>query len=382
MKKADEMVIIIDDDTSMRQAIQTLIETVGLNSQTYGSGEEFLQGPPPDVPSCLVLDVRLPGLSGLNLQHELSGRGMNVPIIFITAYGDIPMSVRAMKAGAVEFLTKPFRDQDLLDAIEQALQRDPNSAEAMQALAASSVMQKQPPAKMIARLKAQIAKSPNNSAFYGLLGTLEAQTHDFASAEQHLKKALELDKNNAGAFGVLAQVQFASGASEQAVATYKNWIQQNPKDVRPYVLLGTLQDMKNEWQEAQQMYQKALEVSPDFPLAANNLAYSMLEHGGNTDVALSLAQTARRGMPDSPNAADTLAYAYIKKGVYGSAIDLLKEAVTKSPQSATYQYHLGLAYKGNNDSNQAREHLQKALQIDPKFPAADEARKALNELKG
>ena len=124
MKNVDEVVIIIDDDPSMRQAITTLIETVGLNSQTYSSGQEFLQSPRLDVPSCLVLDVRLPGLSGLNLQRELSERGMNIPIIFISAYGDIPMSVQAMKAGAVEFLTKPFRDQDLLDAIAQALARD------------------------------------------------------------------------------------------------------------------------------------------------------------------------------------------------------------------------------------------------------------------
>ncbi|HEX2278973.1 MAG TPA: response regulator transcription factor [Candidatus Tectomicrobia bacterium] len=124
MRNADEVVIVIDDDLSMRQAITTLIDTVGLNSQTYGSGQEFLQHLSLDVPSCLVLDVRLPGLSGLNLQRELSERGMSIPIIFITGHGDIPMSVQAMKAGAVEFLTKPFRDQDLLDAIEQALERD------------------------------------------------------------------------------------------------------------------------------------------------------------------------------------------------------------------------------------------------------------------
>lgn len=124
MKKADHVVIIIDDDPSMQQAIKTLIETVGLNSQTYGSGEDFLQSLPLEVPSCLVLDVRLPGLSGLKLQRDISERGMNLPVIFITGHGDIPMSVQAMKAGAVEFLTKPFRDQDLLDAIEQALKRD------------------------------------------------------------------------------------------------------------------------------------------------------------------------------------------------------------------------------------------------------------------
>ena len=124
MKNAAEVVIVIDDDLSMRQAIETLLETIGLNSQAYGSAQEFLQSPPLDVPSCLVLDVRLPGLSGLNLQRDLSERGVNVPIIFMTGHGDIPMSVQAMKAGAVEFFTKPFRDQDLLDAIEQALARD------------------------------------------------------------------------------------------------------------------------------------------------------------------------------------------------------------------------------------------------------------------
>ena len=124
MKNADAVVIIIDDDASMREAIMTLIETVGLNGHMYASGQEFLHHAPPDGPSCLVLDVRLPGLSGLNLQRELAVRGMDIPIIIITGHGDIPMSVQAMKAGAVEFLTKPFRDQDLLDAIERALERD------------------------------------------------------------------------------------------------------------------------------------------------------------------------------------------------------------------------------------------------------------------
>src|SRR5258705_452982 len=124
MKKAEQMVFVIDDDASMRTAIGELIEAVGLSCQTFASGQEFLDAKLPDVPSCLVLDVRLPGLSGLNLQRELRDRGIQIPIIFITGHGDIPMSVQAMKAGAVEFLTKPFRDQDLLDAIEQATERD------------------------------------------------------------------------------------------------------------------------------------------------------------------------------------------------------------------------------------------------------------------
>jgi len=124
MKKADQVVFVIDDDPSMRTAIKELIEAVGRTCQTFGSGQELLEATLPDVPSCLVLDVRLPGLSGLNLQRELTERGIQIPIIFITGHGDIPMSVQAMKAGAVEFLTKPFRDQDLLDAIEQATERD------------------------------------------------------------------------------------------------------------------------------------------------------------------------------------------------------------------------------------------------------------------
>src|SRR6266852_3645880 len=123
MKKTDQLVFVIDDDPSMRTAIKELIEAVGLSCQTFESGQELLEAKLPDVPSCLVLDVRLPGLSGLNLQRELTERGIHIPIIFITGHGDIPMSVQAMKAGAMEFLTKPFRGEVLLDAIRHALER-------------------------------------------------------------------------------------------------------------------------------------------------------------------------------------------------------------------------------------------------------------------
>ena len=117
-------VFVIDDDTDMRAAIQGLLKSVGLRSETFGAAEEFLGNKRPDGPSCLVLDVSLPGISGLDFQHELAAAGVRIPIIFITGHGDIPMSVKAMKSGAVEFLPKPFRDEDLLDAIYQALDRD------------------------------------------------------------------------------------------------------------------------------------------------------------------------------------------------------------------------------------------------------------------
>ena len=117
-------VFVIDDDVSVREAIEGMVKSVGLRAQTFKSAQDFLRERPPDGPNCLVLDVRLPGLSGLDLQHELTAADIQIPIIFITGFGDIPMTVRAMKAGAVEFLTKPFRDQDLLDAIAHALERD------------------------------------------------------------------------------------------------------------------------------------------------------------------------------------------------------------------------------------------------------------------
>jgi FixJ family two-component response regulator len=124
MTKTDAIVFVIDDDSSVREAIKSLIRSVGMRVETFASAQEFLGSRRPDVPACLVLDVRMPGLSGLDLQHELAEAHIHIPIIFITGHGDIPMSVRAMKAGATEFLTKPFRDQDLLDAIKQAIDHD------------------------------------------------------------------------------------------------------------------------------------------------------------------------------------------------------------------------------------------------------------------
>jgi FixJ family two-component response regulator len=118
------VVFVVDDDPSVRRAIKRLVESVGLHVEIFGSAQEFLQAKRPDVPSCLILDIRLRGASGLDFQRQLVEAGIYVPVIFITAHGDIPMSVQAMKAGAVEFLPKPFRDQDLLDAIQVALKRD------------------------------------------------------------------------------------------------------------------------------------------------------------------------------------------------------------------------------------------------------------------
>jgi FixJ family two-component response regulator len=136
MSSMGSVVFVVDDDQSVRDSLRRLLTSVGLTVEVFPSAQAFLQRLPVDSPGCLVLDVRLPGLSGLDLQRELAGSDTALPIIFLTGHGDIPMSVRAMKAGAVEFLTKPFREQDLLDAIRQAIERDRVARQERQGLAA------------------------------------------------------------------------------------------------------------------------------------------------------------------------------------------------------------------------------------------------------
>ena len=134
MTEIDGVVFVVDDEASMRESLKDLIQSVGLQVEAFASAQEFLRRRRDELPSCLVLDIRLKGLSGLDLQKQMAESDMEVPIIFITGHGDIPMSVRAIKAGAVEFLTKPFRDQDLLDAVHVALERDRKAREARAAV--------------------------------------------------------------------------------------------------------------------------------------------------------------------------------------------------------------------------------------------------------
>ncbi len=136
MRDANPSVLIVDDDPEFRDSVGRLLRTVGLHTQQFSSVSDFLKADPPDGPTCLVLDVRMPGRSGLELQRDLAAANRQLPIIFITAHGDIPMTVRAMKGGAIEFLTKPFRDQDLIEAVEAGLARDRARRESDRALGA------------------------------------------------------------------------------------------------------------------------------------------------------------------------------------------------------------------------------------------------------
>ena len=178
-------------------------------------------------------------------------------------------------------------------------------------------------------------------------------------------------------------MQVAEGGTDQAIATYQAYIQKNPTDVRFYILTGELFEAKSDWTRASEAYRKSLEFQPDNPLASNNLAYVMLQQGGNVDMALSLAQTARRGLPDSPNVADTLGWAYYQKGAYSSAIEMFKEALKlnqDNPEDPTFRYHLGLAYQKTDQKALARQQFERALKVNPRFGNAEDVRKLLTQL--
>jgi len=268
---------------------------------------------------------------------------------------------------------------------EQALVRDPNFSDALRGLIATYTEEKQP-ARALARVQAQITKAPQNSDYYFILGGLQVNKKDFAAAESSLRKAISLDQNNMNAFFLLGQVEVQQGSLDKAIASSYEWIRQNPKDVQAYVLTGSLEDARGDWKKAQDLYKKALEIQPSYPLAENNLAYSMLENGGNADVALSLAQSAHSALPKLAALSDTLAWAYYHKGMYRTTISLLQEALKeealKPEEKAAYHYHLGLAYEKSNDLPQAKVHLRRALELDDKSAQAELVRKALESIGG
>jgi tetratricopeptide (TPR) repeat protein len=271
-------------------------------------------------------------------------------------------------------------------AYQTALDLNLNSKDALRGLMNTYVAQKRVD-QAISAANAQIAKSPGNSAFYDLLGTtLFYSKKDLAGASAAFLKAAELDKNNSDALIKLAQVQAASNSTDEAIATCRGALASHPNEHGFYILLGDLYQSRRDWRSATEAYQKALMIRPDNPLASNSLASVMLQSGGNLDVALSLAQTARRGLPHSPGVADTLGWVYYQKGAYHSAVDSLQEAIrlareSKSPDSPQLHYHLGMAYMKSGQTTLARQQLQQALSLNPNSSDAENARKQLAELK-
>jgi tetratricopeptide (TPR) repeat protein len=193
---------------------------------------------------------------------------------------------------------------------------------------------------------------------------------------------VDLDKQNAAAILALAEVQASLQKHDAALANFQQAAQLMPTNARLYLAIGGQDEALGKWQEAETAYQKELSMSPEEPLASNNLAYLMLEHGGSVNVALTLAQNAHKGLPNAPSSADTLGWAYYHNGAFSVAAPLFEDATKKAPNNLTYHYHLGLTYQKLNDSAKAKTELQKVISLDPKSPIAEQARQALGGSAG
>jgi tetratricopeptide (TPR) repeat protein len=270
------------------------------------------------------------------------------------------------------------RPDDALQFFHQALDRDPASSDALQGIV-NIDLQRKDPAKALAEAQAQIAKSPSNSALYLILGNLCLTAKDLSQAAAGFQRAYQLDPLNVDAALALANTYAEQGSLDQAVGVYQRAAKDSPHDLRLYVAQGSLEETRGNWAEAEKLYKVALQNQSDDPTAANNLAYLLLEHGGDKDVALSLAQTARQRMPEAASTADTLAWAYYYQGAYSTAIALLQEAVKKSPDNPTYHYHLGVVFQKSNDAGHARDQFERALKLQPNPALSQQIRKAMTD---
>jgi len=260
---------------------------------------------------------------------------------------------------------------------QEALSRSPEYFDAIQGVVNLDYLQGKS-ANALQFIQSQIKQNPNNAALFLLQGEVLLNNGQLTDAEQAFSRSIALDKKNLPAYILLGQVESALRKPAEAAINYQNAIGIAPNNVRLYAALGAAYEAQGEWEKAQAEYQKALAIRSDDPMSANNLAYLMLVHGGSVSVALTLAQTARRGLPDLPNSADTLGWAYYRTGAYSAAVPLFEDAVKKAPQSATYRYHLALTYQKMNNSVRAKAEFQKVISLDPGSPLADEARRAMN----
>lgn len=281
------------------------------------------------------------------------------------------------KLGQLRAFTKRFPEAEAL--YREALNRSPNFLDAIQGIVDLD-FQRGKPADAIQLVQEKIKADSNNAALYLLQGQVLVRAKQLADAKASFLSCIELDKQDLSGYIMLAQVEQSLGDAPGAIGHYKQAIAMAPSNADLYTTLGTLYENQGNWQEAQTLYQRALAIQPEEPLAANNLAYIMLEHGGNVNVALTLAQMARRGFPNIPNSADTLGWAYYQNAAYSLAEPLLEEAVKGAPTNPGYRYHLGMTYQKLNDTKRARIELEKSIRMDPQAPSAERASRALSEL--
>lgn len=266
-----------------------------------------------------------------------------------------------------------------ISLLEQALANDPNSIPALHALT-SYYLQNQQPARAIAIIQQQLSHSPNNSAMANELAQAQIATGDIADAVTTSQKAMLLNPADSSLLMTYTRAAVLHGDTQKAVATWQQWETSHPQSTQVETLLGMLEQAQGNTSKAITYYQTALKVQPDQPVAANNLAYILLQSGQDIDTAFSLAQTARRYMPDSPSTADTLAWAYYHKAMYASARDLLLSAITLAPDDAAFHYHLGMTYSKLSAKQDAILQLNKAAALAPGSSTATDANQALRAL--
>ncbi len=276
--------------------------------------------------------------------------------------------------GGLRLRQKRFSEAEKL--YQESLDRAPRYFDALQGLVMTYGAEKQLP-KAVAAVQAQIQKVPDDPAFYRLLGgvLLDSGQHDAAKAA--VEKSLQLNNRDADSYLLMVKIYTDEKRPDGVLSTAQRWVQQDPKDPRAYVELGVVQDGQGNWQDAEQSYQKALQVTPDYAPADNNLAYVMLEHDQNPDEALTYAQTAQRGLPANAQVDDTLGLAYYKKGSYELALSTLQGAEKRDPNDSSIHYHLGLACSKVNRRDCAKSELQLALKLNPNGPQSGEVKEAL-----
>jgi tetratricopeptide (TPR) repeat protein len=325
--------------------------------QSYGAQLMAIR---PDLPQgYLYAGTAAAGLS------DLAGAEKNYSMLVQIAPAN---AIGYAKLGAVRVAQR--RLDDAAKLFDEGLAKDPKSYDALSGAALVLLAQKRVP-EAIAKVQSVVESAPT-SANSTLLGKLYIQNKQANLAESALQKARDLDPKNSDATYLLYQLKVARGAQDEAYGLATEAVKNGTNDPRLHTVYGMGLEARGDWQSAEMAYQKALGFQPDDAMAANNLAYLLLEHGGDPNLALSLAQTARRGMPKAGATADTLAWASYHVGAYDTARKLLEDASAQQPDNATYHYHLGLTYLKLNQSGRGKAELEKALKLKPDDPKAAE----------
>jgi tetratricopeptide (TPR) repeat protein len=262
---------------------------------------------------------------------------------------------------------------------ERALALEPANLDALGGMTVLDAAQRNPAAAR-ARLQNAVAKDPDSTRLLIVAARSHMLLNDAAEAERLLRHVVDVDPSILGAYAMLGQLYVSQQRTDQAIKEFDRLLARNPRSVGAHTMLGMLLGSQNKREDAKRHYEQAIAIDERAAVASNNLAWFYLEDGGNLDLALQLAQSARNVLPDSPEVADTLGWIYFKKGLTDQAVRALKETVGRQPERADFNYHLGLALARNGDIRSARETLEKALRLDPKSSEAQEARTVLTQL--